>query len=119
MRIRTVLVAAAVAVVVLAAFVVLTRPQVLSRFTAEGRRARLLRSLERNEVVVRRSCFTSETFVASEPWARLGEADQRRAAEALGTFCAEQSGTSEMTIVDAATRRKLAHWNGTGYRKIE
>ena len=87
-------------------------------FTAEGRRMRALRNLESSGLVVRRSCYTSETFVNGPAWGRMAQTDQLRAAEALGEYCSQQGTSGEMTILDAESRQKLAHWNRTTFQRF-
>jgi hypothetical protein len=82
-------------------------------FSAEGRRARFLRNLEKGPLVVRRSCFSMETFVKADHWAALGAGDRREAAQALAEYCREQGSTGAMAIVDAESRRRLAYWDGS------
>lgn len=108
---RILIVAGGLIVAAMAAAYVL-EPQL---FTAEGGRARFMRSLESGPLVVRRSCYSMETFVNAEHWAALGQGDRRRAAEVLGAYCRDQGSAGAMTIVDAESRRKLAHWDGSSF----
>jgi hypothetical protein len=87
-------------------------------FTEEGRTARLMRSLERSNVVMRRSCYSMEAFVNASRWSRMGESDQQRAARALAAYCAEQGSSGQMTIVDTDDGRKLAHWDGRSFQRF-
>jgi hypothetical protein len=96
---------------IIAALAVIIATTQRDLFTAEGRSMRALRSLERSGLVVRRSCYSSETFVNASAWGRLAQADQQRAAEMLGAYCSQQGSSGEMTILDAENRRKLAHWD--------
>jgi len=102
-------------IVALAAMVVVSQPEL---FTAEGRNARFLRSLDRSGLVVRRSCYSTEAFVQASQWARIGQGDQQRAAEALGAYCAQQGSSGQMTILDGESRRKLAHWDGAAFQRF-
>jgi hypothetical protein len=95
-------------IVALAAMIATTQRDL---FTAEGRGMRALRSLERSGLVVRRSCYSSETFVNASAWGRMAQADQQRAAQVLGAYCSQQGSSGEMTILDAESRQKLAHWD--------
>jgi hypothetical protein len=111
---RTAIVIAAVIAAALAlAFV--AQPEL---FTAAGRQARFLRSLERGPLVVRRNCQSMETFVQGSYWQSMRDSDREQAGRLLAEYCREQGSSGQMTIVDAESKQKLAHWDGSALQKF-
>ena len=91
--------------------------RIASRFSAEGRRARMLARLNSTEVVSRRSCGTGEAYVNAAKWQDLGSGDQERAAEALASYCASQGGDGTIAIIDGNSYARVARWNGTALER--
>jgi hypothetical protein len=98
----------------LAAAAIVLQPDL---FTAEGRRARFLRELERGPLVVRRSCASMEAFVNASYWQAMSSSRQERTIQALADYCREQGSAGRMTIVEAESKRKLAHWDGSAFQR--
>jgi hypothetical protein len=105
---RTLIVA--VCLVVLAAAVIFV---VSRRMSPEGRRDRMLRSLNETGTVVRRSCGLGEAHVDGARWQQLGSERQQEAAAAIASWCAEQGGQATLNVIDSNTRTTLARWNGS------
>lgn len=76
-------------------------------------RERLLRRLNENGTVVRRSCGLGEAHVDSARWNGMNAKAQQAAASAIASWCAEQGGDATLTVLDYQTRAPLARWNGT------
>ena len=108
--------------VIVAAFVVLVAVgaaalMLSGRFSPEARRERTLRRLNASEVVVRRACGLGEAHVDGAKWTDMRGEAQAEAAAALASWCAEQGGASTITILDAHSRARLGHWDGTSLVK--
>jgi hypothetical protein len=97
------------------ALLYLTQPEL---FSAAGRRERFLRNFDRSGVVLRRSCYTMETFVDAPRWSSIDPSSQEQAAQSLARYCAGQGGNGQMTILDGESRRKLAHWDGSAFQRF-
>lgn len=109
MSTRTLIVAASILLLVLlGAF--LLRDQLFP--SAETRRERLLRRLNEQEIVIRRSCGVGEAYVDAARWNNLSADDRERAAAAIASWCAEQGGERTLNVLDSNTRVSLGRWNG-------
>jgi hypothetical protein len=97
--------------------VLLYRDAVVSRLTADGRRERMLRRLNVEDILVERNCGRSHVSVSSDRWRALQSRDQDRAIAALASWCREQSGVNTLTVRDADTGEVLALWNGTAVER--
>jgi hypothetical protein len=108
-------VVAVLVVVVLfgAGLVLLLGDRLTSRFTAEGRRDRMLRRLTTAQILVRRSCGPGEAYVDGTRWNALTAEDRQFAADALASYCAAQDGATTITVYDSSTRTTLARGTGT------
>ena len=88
------------------------------RFSSpEARRERTLRRLNTSGVVVRRACGLGEAHVDGARWTEMRGEAQEEAASALASWCADQGGASAITILDANSRARLGHWNGSSLGK--
>ena len=115
---RVILVVIVLVLIAGAGVVFLVGPErIASRFSAEGRRARMLARLNNTDVVSRRSCGTGEAYVNAAKWQDLGSRDQERAAEALAAYCASQGGDGSMAIIDGNSYARLGRWNGTALER--
>lgn len=108
MRIRLIIAACILVLLAGAGFVLLSG-------TPEGRRDRLLRRLNSQEILIRRSCGSGEAYVDGPRWNRLDPEDKERAASAIASWCAEQGGQNTLTVLDVNTRANLGRWSGTAF----
>ena len=98
-------------------FVLRYREALLSRLTAEGRRERILRRLNMEDIHVERNCGRGHASVSGARWQALPRRDQDRAIGALAYWCNEQSGVNTLTVRDADTGEVLALWNGAAVER--
>ena len=106
---RTVGVLAALAAIIAIAAVLMLK----GRFSPEARRERTLRNLNTSGVIVRRACGLGEAYVDGARWTEMRDGAREEAAEAVASWCAEQGGSSTLTIFDANSRARLGRWNGS------
>jgi hypothetical protein len=88
------------------------REALVSRLTADGRRERILRRLNAENILVERNCARGEASVNGDRWWTIEPRDRDRAVIALTSWCYEQSGVNTLTVRDYDTGRVLVRWNG-------
>ena len=115
---RVVVIVSLVAIFIAAGLLVFRyREAVVSRLTADGRRQRILRRLNVEDVLVERNCGRGHASVSGERWQTLRSSDQDRAIAALASLCFEQTGLTTFTVRDADTGEVVAVWNGTAVER--
>jgi hypothetical protein len=112
---RRIIIIGVAVIAALAAMAYVVAPEL---FTAAGRNERFVRSFNNSGTVLRRSCYSMETFVDGSRWAGYNQDSQESAVRALAAYCAEQGSTGQMTIIDGESRRKLAHWDGSTLQRF-
>ena len=88
------------------------REPLAARFTDEGRRLRMLRRLNQEEILVRRACGLERIYVDADRWRALGSTDQAHAADAVASLCSREGGSNQLTVIDARTNQTLGRWTG-------